>query len=113
MGGKSRALDKKWKPTPISMPSTMAFAAAAPRVTAPMMTKAPVKAEMDTAVTAAEPQGRAVLAAAAAASPKAPVSLAAEEEAAANDPVPAANPAAAPAAPIVPVRKKRWWLLGN
>jgi murein L,D-transpeptidase YafK len=125
MGGRSRALDKKWKPTPVSMPSTMAFAAAAPRVTAPMLSQAPVKTESETTTAAEplpqEPQGAAVLAAAAAAgaSPKkpeavVPVSLAAEESAAAGVPIPAANPnAAAPAEPAAPVRKKRWWLLGN
>jgi murein L,D-transpeptidase YafK len=127
MGGKSRALDKKWKPAPVSMPSTMAFAAAAPRVTAPMMSQPPVKQEPDAASAAetpdAAPQGPAVLAAAAtaAASPKKPdaakpVSLAAEEDAA-NVPVPAANPNAAapspPAVPAAPPKKKRWWLLGN
>ena len=123
-GGKSRALDKKWQPTPVSMPSTMAFAAAAPRVTAPMMSKAPVKAEPDAAPAAelqtAEPKDAKVQAAATAAvSPKkpesaAPVSLAAEEEAAAGVPIPAANPSApAPTAPALPAKKKRWWLLGN
>jgi murein L,D-transpeptidase YafK len=126
MGGKSRALDKKWKPAPVSMPSTMAFAAAAPKVTAPMMPKAPVKQEADASVVETPeqaPTGSAVLAvtAAAAASPKkpdaaAPVSLAAEEDAV-NVPVPAANPnteaPSAPAVPAVPAKKKRWWLLGN
>ncbi len=122
-GGKSRALDKKWKPTPVSMPSTMAFAASAPRVTAPMMSKAPVKAAPDAApvteIQAAEPKDTEVQAATAAVSPKkaeiaAPVSLAAEEEAAAGVPIPAASPsAAAPIAPAAPAKKKRWWLLGN
>jgi murein L,D-transpeptidase YafK len=130
MGGKSRALDKKWKPTPVAMPSTMAFAAAAPRVTAPMMSQAPVKDAPGSASAPETPdqtlQGPAVLAAAAtaAASPKKPdaanskepVSLAAEEDAA-NVQVPEANPnAAAPieqAAPAAPAKKKRWWLLGN
>jgi murein L,D-transpeptidase YafK len=120
MGGKSRALDKKWKPTPVSMPSTMAFAAAAPRVSAPMMSQAPVKAGPDSVSTAEpalpEPQGAAVPAAAAA-SPKkpdakAPVHLAAEE--AGGVPIPAANPnAAAPVEPAAPPKQKRWWLLGN
>ncbi len=127
MGGKSRPLDKKWKPAPVSMPSTMAFAAAAPRVTAPMMSKAPVKdgPEAATATAAADqaPQSPAVAVAAATAalSPskpdgKASVSLAAKEDAAIV-PVPVANPNAAvpvePAAPAVPPKKKRWWLLGN
>lgn len=117
MGGKSRPLDKKWKPAPVSMPSTMAFAAAAPRVSAPMMSKEPVKDE----AAAEEPQGAAVpaVAANAAASPKkpdakAPAPLVEEAAAAAGVPVPAANPiAAAPVEPAVPVKKKRWWLLGN
>ena len=127
MGGKSRALDKKWKPTPVSMPSTMAFAASAPRVTAPMMSKAAVKAEPG-AVSAAElqteePKDTKVQAAAATAavSPEKPESAApaplAAEESAAGVPIPAANPNAAtsiePAAPALPAKKKRWWLLGN
>jgi hypothetical protein len=127
MGGKSRALDKKWKPAPVSMPSTMAFAAAAPRVTAPMMSKAPVKSDPGAVsaaqATALEPQYAAVqpAAAIAAALPKKPEAAApaplAAEEAAAGVPIPAANPKAAtsiePAAPAAPAKKKRWWLLGN
>lgn len=122
MGGKSRPLDKKWKPTPVSMPSTMAFAATAPRASAPMMSKAPAGPDLEAATVPDEPQNAVALTAAAtSASPKAPdakepVSLAAEE-AAANVPVPAANPnAAAPvelAAPATLAKKKRWWLLGN
>jgi murein L,D-transpeptidase YafK len=130
MGGKSRPLDKKWKPAPVSMPSTMAFAAAAPRVSAPMMSQPAVKDEPEAAAAAETdeqfPQGPAVLAAAATAAAsskkpdapnsKEPVSLAAEEDAA-NVPVPASNPNAAapvePAPPATPAKKKRWWLLGN
>ena len=110
-GGKSRALDKKWKPAPVSMPSTMAFAAAAPRVTAPMMSKAPEK--IDT--TAAAPQSQAEApAAAATALTKPDAAPPAIEAAAAAIPVPAANPnAAALIEPAAPPKKKRWWLLGQ
>jgi hypothetical protein len=99
-GGNSRPLDKKWKPVPVSMPSTMAFAAAAPRVTAPMMSKIPKPPEASEA---------------AAAAPAAPAD---EEAAAANVPIPAANPVAAPAAnpvaePAAPQKKKRWWQIGK
>lgn len=114
MGGKSRPLDKKWKPAPVSMPSTMAFAAAAPRVSAPIMPKAPEQPAAAQSAAAAPEAARApaaLPAAAAAALEKsdlnAPASLAA-----AAVPVPAANPNAA-AAPAAPPKKTRWWLLGN
>jgi murein L,D-transpeptidase YafK len=120
MGGKSRPLDKKWKPKSVSLPSTMAFAApSGPRITAPLVDATPVKTE--SAATAVEelaktPTTEETNQTAAAASPDAP--SAPEAKAKTAVPVPSDSPskpalaaAEVPAAPVTPPKKKRWWLL--
>jgi murein L,D-transpeptidase YafK len=125
MGGKSRPLDKKWKPKSVAMPSTMAFAA--PPVRSAAVTAMSVKPEPATVA----PQESATLPSevpaegtAPATNAKAPVtpqkaapksdtpkSLAAEE-AGVDAPLPAENPTAI-IPPAEPAKKKRWWMLGG
>jgi murein L,D-transpeptidase YafK len=119
MGGKSRPLDKKWKPKAVSLPSTLAFAApSGTRIIAPLVDATPVKTE--SATTAVEELAKAPEAKApeeAAALP-APAPTAPEAQTEAAVPVPSDNPskpavaaAEVPAAPVTPPKKKRWWLL--
>jgi murein L,D-transpeptidase YafK len=111
-GGKSRPLDKKWQPKAVSLPSAMAFAApAGPRISTPLAAKTPMS---EPASTAAETAAAYATAAAPAGDPSIPVPLVEEQETNAPVPVPAANPkAAAVVALPAPVKKKRWWPLGN
>jgi murein L,D-transpeptidase YafK len=120
MGGKSRPLDKKWKPKSVSLPSTMAFAApSGPRISAPIVSMTPPPVEA-TAADAAEELANAPATSPASEPPvaEAPMAKAKDTPAVAALPVPAENPskamvAAVPAeaAPVAPPKKKRWWLL--
>jgi murein L,D-transpeptidase YafK len=119
MGGKSRPLDKKWKPKAVSLPSTLAFAApSGPRITAPLVDATPVKTEPAQAVEelATTPTTEEANQAAASPAPAAPSEPEAQVKAAV--PIPSDSPSKpaiaateVPAAPVTPPRKKRWWLL--
>jgi murein L,D-transpeptidase YafK len=120
MGGKSRPLDKKWKPKVVSLPSTMAFAApSGPRITAPLVDATPVQTEPAAKAIEepiATPQTETANQAVAAPASAAPAISPAQTETVV--PVPSDNPskpaavaAEVPAAPVTPPKKKRWWLL--
>ena len=138
MGGKSRPLDKKWKPKAVAMPSTLAFAApSGPRISVPLVSVTPetvpadpetapvaeVAAPVEPALPVTKPVAAGTTTAATAVEPvapetKGPVSLVEEQEAQIV-PTPAANPSASASAvvtetpPATPAKKKRWWQLGS
>ena len=132
MGGKSRPLDKKWKPKVVDLPSTMAFAApSVPSASARALSQKPEPATINREETTASDTGTLYETASATSQPDpgpetAPASASdvqgvastsaqlASSQAEVKAPIPQENPAAALPTPVgAPEKKKRWWLLGN
>ncbi len=120
-GGKSRPLDKKWKPQPVraprgsALPTPVAEPVAVETTPAATEIKATAPAQATPAPAAAQATATAPAPTATAAPATTGVAAPATTEtpAAANVPVPAANPnAAVVETPPAPAKKKKWWQLG-